>query len=121
MSFCKTSVVCGELLIHYLLYSLQRKRLNRCMELINVAIGLPFDGNKWFAMNGLSETHFVANAVLKLNGDMKLSMENKLKFVQFVVCFNGNGDVKVEEEISRLVEGLDIAEVDFHRLKARTR
>ena len=82
------------------------------MELVAMAIGISLDCNHLFAMNGLTEVHLVINAVLKLNGEMKLTADQKAHFVEFLICFNGNRDPNVIEGISTFIDNLGMTAAD---------
>ena len=121
MRWCTDSAVCGHLLIYYLLYLLHKRRVHRCMELVAVAMKAPFECNGSFAMNGLTEAHLVVNAVLKLNGETKLTANQKVHFVQFLICFNGNRDEKVAESVAMLIENIGMTPADCDRLMGQLR
>jgi len=112
---CAKSAVCCHILVYYLLYLLQKKRVHRCVELVDNAMKVPLDCGHLFAMNGLTEIHLVVTAVLKLNGENKLAANQKLQFVRFLICFNSARDEKVADTIRRLMDNVGMSQEDYDK------
>ena len=61
--------MCSYILLYYLLFLINKKSINRIMEIVNLSNKHDLDTAYFLALNGLTEINLICKAILKLNNE----------------------------------------------------
>ena len=124
IKWCKDNVMCLYILLYYLLFLINKKKISRIMEIIHLCNKNQLDTADYLALNGLTEINLICKAVLKLNDEalnsevlIKLTIKQKCKIVEFLISFIGSTELEKEltEPIVDLIQNIGLHQGDKDR------
>ena len=108
IKYANESALCSYLLIYYVLFCLSKKRTQRALQVMDIAMKSGFD-SYWLAMNGLTEIHLLCHKIESADADSK----QKQKMIAFAIAFiaqskNQKNYQQLAEPIVALIQKLKI-------------
>jgi len=135
VQWCHDCSVCVYIVLYYVLHLLYLKRVRRCVELMNAAIGQDggaraakpckyvLDNAHLLSTNGLTEINLICHAMLDIMQQNIADTKQKRTFLQFLLCLvqKISGDPQVMEPIANVVQNSNLSYEEINNFMQQLR